>query len=296
MHFLHPRLDERVAGLPHLRPGTRLDERLRQHLGALHVEHHRRAGAEAAHRVAAVEHEELVAEEDLARLVHRADAVGVAIERDAELGAVPPHLGLQVAQVLGDGRVGMMVREGAVRLAEERRHLGAELAERLDRDDAARAIAAIDHHAHRSLELVPRHDGVAIARQDGAVGGLAPAAAAPALGDDRFPERDDVVAVHRAAGEHHLEAVELGRVVRAGHLAAAVDLQFLHRRSRARAWGEGRRRPRCRRRRRCPDGTRRRAPGPTGGCRGRRPAPARDRSDPMRRSRTHGRARVRTRA
>ena len=101
-------------------------ERLRQHLGALHVEDHRRARPEAAHRVAAEEDQELVAVEDLARLVHRADAVGVAIERDAELRAGPRAPRPAGREVLGHGRVGMMVREGAVRFAEERRHLGAE--------------------------------------------------------------------------------------------------------------------------------------------------------------------------
>ena len=62
-------------------------ERRRQHLGALHVEDHRRARAEAAHGVAAEDDEELVAPDDLAGLVHRADPVGVAVEGDAQLGA-----------------------------------------------------------------------------------------------------------------------------------------------------------------------------------------------------------------
>ena len=92
-------------------------------------------------------HEELVAVDDLAGLVHRADPVGVAVERDAQLGAGAPHLGLEVAQVLGDGRIGMMVGEGAVRLAEERRHLGAERLEGRHRDEAPGPVAAVDHHA-----------------------------------------------------------------------------------------------------------------------------------------------------
>ena len=83
-------------------------------------------GPEAAHRVAAQDDQQLVAEDDLAGLVDRADPVGVAVERDAQLGPGAPHLGLQVAQVLGHRGIGMVVGEGPVRLAEERRHLGAE--------------------------------------------------------------------------------------------------------------------------------------------------------------------------
>ena len=49
------------------------------------------------------------------------------------------------SQVLGHRGIGMMVGEGAVRLAEERRDLGTQRLERGDGDDAADAVAAVGH-------------------------------------------------------------------------------------------------------------------------------------------------------
>ena len=46
--------------------------------------------------------------------------------------------------------------------------------------------------------------------------------APPALGDNDLPELENLVAVERLAAENHLEAVELGRIVRAGDLQPAV--------------------------------------------------------------------------
>ena len=103
-------------------------ERLGQHLRALDVEDDRRAAAESLHRVAAEDDQELVAVDDLAGLVHRADPVGVSVERDAELGAGPAHRGLKVPQILRDGGIGMVIGKASVRFAEQRRHFGAEAA------------------------------------------------------------------------------------------------------------------------------------------------------------------------
>jgi hypothetical protein len=80
-------------------------------------------------------------------LVHRPDAVGVAVERDAQLGAGAPDAGLQIPEVFRDGGIGMMVGKAAVGLAEERRDLGAQGLERAHRDEAAGAVAAVHHHA-----------------------------------------------------------------------------------------------------------------------------------------------------
>ncbi len=90
-------------------------------LRTLHVEDHRGPGPEAPDRVAAEHDQELVAADDLAGFVHRADPVAVAVERDAQLGAGARRTAAwRSPQVLGDGGIGMMIGEGAVRLAEER--------------------------------------------------------------------------------------------------------------------------------------------------------------------------------
>lgn len=73
------------------------------------------------------------------------------------------------------------------------------------------------------------HDGITVAGEHGAIRALLAGPGAPALGDDGFPEGDDRLAVHRTAGDDHLEAVEFRRIVRPRDLAAAVDLEVLHR-------------------------------------------------------------------
>ena len=211
-----------MPGLPHDRPRAGGRERGGQHLGALHVEDDGRAGTEAADGVAAEDDQQLIAVDDLAGLVHRADAVGVAVEGDAQLGTRPPDLGLEVAQVLGNRRIRMVIGECAVRLAEERRHFGAEPLEGGDGDQAPGAVAAVDHHAHRPGQPVAAEDPFAVSGQHGAVARLPSRTGPPALGDDALPELEDILAVKGLPGEHHLEAVELGRIVRPGDLHARI--------------------------------------------------------------------------
>ena len=64
-----------------------------------------------------------------------------------------------------------------------------------------------------------------------------PSPLAPPLGGDDLPEAEDLVAVKGLAAEHHLEAVELGRIVGAGDLDAARRSPA--RRPRSRAPGVG---------------------------------------------------------
>ena len=75
----------------------------------------------------------LVGEDDVAVLVDRADAVRVAVVADADVGAVLLDRGDEVRDVLEHGRVGMMVREVAVGLAEERNDLAPDAREKVAR-------------------------------------------------------------------------------------------------------------------------------------------------------------------
>ncbi len=86
---------------------------------------------------------ELVAVDDAALLVDDHHAVGVAVERDADIGA---HLADLADQILGRGRAAILVDVEAVRLDADRDHLGAELPQRLRRHLVGGAIGAIDHH------------------------------------------------------------------------------------------------------------------------------------------------------
>ena len=91
-------------------------------LRALHLADDRRPGIQGK-QIAGEEDHQLVPPEDVALLVDRADAVRVAIERNAEVRTRGPDLLLQVAQVLGHGRIGVVVGKGAVQLAEQLDHL-----------------------------------------------------------------------------------------------------------------------------------------------------------------------------
>ena len=214
-----------------------------------------------------------------------------------ELRAGPPDLGLEVAQVLGDRRIGMVVREGPVRLAEQRRDLGAEPLEGGDGDEAPGAVAAVDDHAHRPRQPVAAEDPFAISLvSTDAVARLPSRTGPPALGDDALPELEDLLAVEGLPGEDHLEAVELGRIVRPGDLHARVrpervDAEVERRRGQ-RAYVDRRpaglddpapdRWPRAHR--------------PTAGCRVPRPPRAPAPAAPTRRWRRRARARGRARA
>ena len=67
--------------------------------------------------------------DDRAALVDDEAAVGVAVERQPDVGAGLPHLGLQVGHVRRLDRVGLVVREGAVELVVHRRDVEVEVAE-----------------------------------------------------------------------------------------------------------------------------------------------------------------------
>ena len=212
-----------MAGLPHdpapAVPGDVVVEALR----ALHLGDDHRARVARQH-VASEEHEELVAPDDAALRVRDADAVGVAVEGDAELG---PRLGDgadQGTHVVGDRRVGVVVREAAIRVAEQLAHPRPEPAVDVRRDRARRPVAGVDHDVDRAREaahppgdvvLVDGHDGAALDR---------PAARLQLAGLEAPAQVLDLLAVEGLLAEAELEAVVVRRVVAAGHLDAAVQV------------------------------------------------------------------------
>ncbi len=58
---------------------------------------------------------QLVAPQDAALAVDDADAVAVAVEGDAEIAALGAHRLLQLHQILGHGRIGVMGRKACRR-------------------------------------------------------------------------------------------------------------------------------------------------------------------------------------
>jgi hypothetical protein len=217
-----------VSGLPHDGCCSRLTQGGRQHLGTLHVKDDRRAWSKAPHRIPAEDHEQLVAVDDFAGFIDRANPVGVTIEGDSELRAGAANRCLQIPEVLRHGGVRMMIREAAIRLAEQRCHLGAQAAKRRYGYHAAHTVAAVDDGSDRPLQLVMGDDRITVALQDRAVGCLLPVPAPPALRHDDFPEVEYILTVKRLTGEHHLETIELGRIVGARHLQTGIGLEGRH--------------------------------------------------------------------
>ena len=121
------------------------------------VRHHRRDQAAAAKSPAAVpgggdQGHELVAVDDRARLVHDDQPVGIAIERNADIGAGFDH---RPAQQAGIGRSATLVDVEAVGLDPDRDHVRAKLPQGRRRDLVGGAVGAIDN----DFEPVESHLG-----------------------------------------------------------------------------------------------------------------------------------------
>ena len=88
-------------------------------------------------------------------VVDEEHAVGVAVEREADVGAEVEHRALEVLQVLGLDRVGGMVRERAVELAVQHRERERQPLEDLRDDEPAHAVGGVGDDGER-----PQHRGV----------------------------------------------------------------------------------------------------------------------------------------
>src|SRR6266702_53327 len=225
-HLLHLGLDEAVPRLPHDGPAAAAGDVVEERHGALHLGHDRGARILLQQRAREEDHEP-IAPEDVPLLVDRADPVGVAVVGDAQVGLHLPHLPLQRLEVLLDGRVGVVVRKAPVHLDEERDHLEAQRREERHRHDPARPVAGVDHHleATAAQPEVLLHVG-AVAPDDLVLLDLALPALEAARRDEP-PQLLDPLAVQRRLADGDLEAVVLGRVVRARDHAQPIHRQRL---------------------------------------------------------------------
>ena len=88
--------------------------------------------------------EQLVAVDEVAALVGDHHAIGVAVERDPDVGAHLPHL---AAERIRLGGAAILVDVEAVGIDADREHLGAEFPQRVGHDAIGRAVGAIDDDA-----------------------------------------------------------------------------------------------------------------------------------------------------
>ena len=144
----HHLLDERVADPRAHRHAAVLADHLGQRARADEVVHDRLAGMPvedagrddrgrggAAHRLPGVVDEE--------------HAVGVAVEREPDVGAEVEHRALEVLEVLELDRVGGMVRERAVELAVQHGERERQPLEHLGHDEPAHAVGRVGDDGER---------------------------------------------------------------------------------------------------------------------------------------------------
>ena len=171
--FLHFGFDERVAGLVHDAVAAEFRDLVVHHLRAFHFADEGGAGL-ALQDLARVDEQQQIAVDDVAVFVDCADAVRVAVEGQAELGAGFADFGDQVREIGGDGGIGVMVREVAVHLEEQFGGVDVDLFKNAMDHRASRSVARVGDHFDAAIEVKLRRHFVHVGR-DG-VGGVERAA------------------------------------------------------------------------------------------------------------------------
>ena len=207
------------------------------------VAHHGR-DERVLHQVPALLHRDgqhrhdLVAVHDPAAGVDREAPVGVAVVRDADVGADPHHVLSQRVQV---GRADTVVDVEAVGVGADHGDAGAGIAERLGRDSGCRAVGAVEHHVQAVEAVRQRREQV----HDVAVFGVGEPADAADIGAGGLqlgPGKGgldallDLVGELDTAAREDLDAVVGGGVVgcRDHHAEVGVDVGDQVGRSRSR--------------------------------------------------------------
>ncbi len=171
--------------------------------------------------------QDLVAEHDPALAVDHADPVAVAVEADAELVAAGGDLVDQGFQIVRLGRVGVVVGEVAVDLREQAFVPAGQAGGQRLHGRAGGPVAGVPDHRERAVAVKVLDQPVEIGREH-VDPGLPALPFGVGAGPGDLPDLLDLGAVERLGAQHHLEAVIVRRVVRAGDLQAAVGAQVMH--------------------------------------------------------------------
>ena len=216
-----------MARLPHARRAAEFANPVIEHLAGLNVGDDRCAGHRGQHRHRKYA-QDLIAPDDPTCAIDRTQPVAVAVECQSEIELVVDNEPFQVGEVLFLGRVGVVVGEGAVNIR-VKCHV----------NTGQRCSQPFDHGTRRAIARVPadtevgpvRLFGIIIAQQpchvivedrkvaDGAF------AALPVAVFGKPRDVQNVGAEERRVGQHHFEPVVFGRIVAAGDLHRAIDLQ-----------------------------------------------------------------------
>ena len=225
--FLHLGLDQAVSGFPHQRLAAEIGHAVVQRLRRLHVGDDRGTGQCFQNRLSE-DAQNLVAPDNAAQAIDRADAIAIAVESQSEIELVVGDKLFEIGQILLFGGVGVMIGEGAVNIGEDREMFAGEQLDELFDHFASSAVARVPANAEwgairflgiktldQPRDIVVDDDIVADRTLTGfPIGGFAQAV-----------EIADVRSVKRGMGKHHLEAIILAGIVASGYLNAAVNLE-----------------------------------------------------------------------
>jgi hypothetical protein len=164
--------------------------------------------------------EQLVAIDHMSALIDQDDAVGIAVERDTDVGAHFAHL---AAERFRRGGSAFLVDVEAVRIDADRNHIGAQFPQCFRHHLVGGAVGAIDHHAQAVEAEIARQR--ALGEFDVAVMHAVDTAGAPQAGTLRQPlvERFiqqlldllfDIVGQFETLRAEQLDAVVLEQIMR----------------------------------------------------------------------------------
>ena len=172
-------------------------------------------------------HHQAIRENDFALLCNNPQTITVAIQCEAVVTVLGLDRFNKVLQILRLGRVRMVEREAAVRFAEKRDDIDGKLRKQLQHYGARNSAASIGCY----LESAPDFDAC---KRFFNIGGDC----INLLNDPRNGSLNPILRLHSAtkvlngigkkrnSGDHHLEAVPLGRIMRTrnGHTSAAIEI------------------------------------------------------------------------
>ena len=224
----HPVLDVRVADPVDERHAAGPGDRLRHGPARAHVVDDLRARLLLQQHLGEEGGDEIAGDE-LARVVDEEAAVGVAVEGDAELGALLEGLADDELAVLGQERVRLVVRERPVRLEEAAHRLDRQSLQDRRQHCTRHPVRRVDDDAQRldRIDLDEREHLLHVGRPDVVVvdmsGGRTPGPVRNGHRTVADLEQPRLAAYGQRAGPDDLHAGVLLRVVGRGHGRAAVQ-------------------------------------------------------------------------
>ena len=145
-------------------------------------------------------------------LGHDAEPVAVAVQGETDFRVGLAKRLDECSEVLRLRRVGMVIRKAPVHLAEKLGHRAAQAPVQPRRHSPGDAVAAVHRDVESAREPYVARDALHVGVEHVGLRTL-PGAARQFIALDAAAEFLDVVARERRAGDHHLDAVVLGRVV-----------------------------------------------------------------------------------